>query len=270
MKKTAEDHGGFTLVELMITMAIFGIVLTGIYSVYQAQVRSHYTQQQIMDMQQNIRAAFYLMEREIKMAGLNPSGAADIGITQAAAHTLSFNMDFTGGLNDGIDNDEDGIVDEGTDGDDNNGNGLVDEADEAEWYDGDVDDPNEQVIYVLSNDADANGRNKGLPTEAADGSACNLWRNGELLAMNIDALNFVYLDLNGAPLATPVADPSAIRAVQVSLVARSGEKPSKYSFGYVDARTYQNQQGTEILPQQNDSFRRISMTMEAKCRNMGL
>lgn len=270
MNRQETGTGGFTLVEMMIAIAIFGVVLTGIYSVYQAQVRSHYTQQQIMDMQQNIRAALYLMEREIKMAGLNPAGADGIGITLADAHSLGFNMDFTGAFNDGDDDDEDGIVDEGANGMDDNGNGLIDEADEAEWYDGDVDDPNEQVVYMLSNDADANGRNDGLPTENADGGACHLWRNGERLALNIDALNFVYLDINGVPLATPVADPSAIRSIQVSLVVRSGEKPSKYSYGYVDGKAYQDQQGIEILPQQNDSFRRISMNMEAKCRNMGL
>lgn len=280
MKHSAAGHAGFTIIELMISIAIFGIVLTGVSSVYQAQIRSHYTQQQIMDMQQNIRAALYLMEREIKMAGLNPSGAANIGITLADAHTLSFNMDFTGGLNDGKDNDGDGITDEGANGKDDNDDNpddspegpldWVDEPDEAEWYDGDVNDPNEQVVYILSNDGDANGRNDGLPTEADDGVTCNLWRNGELLALNIDALNFVYLDQNGVPIAMPVADLSAIRSVQVSIVARSGDKPSMFTFGYVDAQSYQNQQGDQILPPQNDLFRRMSMTMEAKCRNMGL
>lgn len=206
------------------------------------------------------------------MAGLNPTNAGGVGVTLADAHTLSFSMDFTGGIDDGKDNDDDGIVDEGVNGKDDNDDNpddppegaldLVDEADEAEWYDGDVDDPNEQVIYVLSNDADNDGIN--------DGGVCNLLRNGEVLAPNIDALNFVYLDSAGNPLATPVADPSGIRSIQVSLVARSGEKPSKYSYGYVDGKSYQNQQGAVILPQQNDSFRRVSMTMEAKCRNLGL
>ncbi len=282
MKKSVMNDIGFTLVELMITLAVFGIVMTGVYSAYQAQIRSHFTQQQIMDMQQNLRAALYLMEREIRMAGLNPTDAAGIGINVADAHTLSFSMDYTGGLNDGIDNDGDGIVDEGVNGvDDNasglvddNGNPLADEVDEQEWYDGDDNDPNEQVVYMLSNDADSDGMNDGLPTETNDGSACNLMRNGELLAMNIDALNFVYLDSAGDPLATPVADPSDIRSIQVSLVARSGDRPSKNSYDYVDQKTYtyKDKDGNEItiLPQQNDSFRRISMTMEAKCRNMGL
>lgn len=270
MKKSAAGNRGFTLVELMVTVAVFGIVLTGVYSVYQAQLRSHYTQQEIMDMQQNIRAAMYLMEREIKMAGLNPTGANNVGITVADAHTVSFNMDFTGGFNDGDDDDDDGVIDEGVNGIDDNGNGLVDEADEAEWCDGDVNDVNEQVVYALSNDLDFNGVNDGLPTENNDGGTCDLWRNGELLALNIDALNFVYLDGNGALLAAPVADTTQIRSIQVSMVARSGSNPSSFSHNYADTQSYQNQQGDIILSQQDDSFRRVLMAMEVKCRNMGL
>jgi type IV pilus assembly protein PilW len=270
MKRSAAGDNGFTIIELMITLAIFGIVLTGVYSVYKAQLQSHYTQQEIMEMQQNTRAALYLMEREIKMAGLNPTGADDIGITVADAHTMSFNMDFTGGFNDGDDDDGDGISDEGANGIDDNGNGLVDEADEAEWCDGDVDDPNEQVVYALSNDADGNGMNDGLPTENNDGGACDLWRNGELLAVNIDALNFVYLDAGGAPLATPVADTTQIRSVQVSVVARSGSDPSAFSINYADTQSYQNQQGDTVLWQQDDTFRRLLMATEVKCRNLGL
>ena len=250
MKQQETYHHGFTLVELMITIAIFGIVLTGVYSVYEAQVRSHYTQQQIMEMQQNIRAAFYLMEREIKMVGLNPTGNDDIGIDVADAHTLSFSMDFTGGSMDG-DN-------EGANGIDDNGNGLVDEAVEAEWYDGHADpNANEEVVYILSNDADFNGINDGLPRRTDDGGSCNLLRNGYILALNIDALNFVYLDLNGAPLPTPVADPSAIRAIQVSLVARSGDKPSKYSYGYVDRRTIGTRDRRQVERKRSCSNRTI-------------
>ncbi len=265
MKIIAKNSGGFTLIELMISIAIFGVIMAGITAAYRAQIRSHCTQQEIMEMQQNIRAALYLMEKEIKSAGLNPTGTPGIGIITADTHTIDFSMDFTGGAGNGIDDDDDGMTDEGRNGLDDNGNLLFDEPDEAEWYDGDTNDPNERITYVLSNDVDADGQNDGLP-----GGACDLMRNGEILAPNMDALNFVYLNAAGAPLATPVADTTQIRSVQVSLVARSGAFPSNASIEYVDTQSYQNQQNTTILPQQNDNFRRILMSTEIRCRNMGL
>jgi type IV pilus assembly protein PilW len=264
---------GVTLIELMVAMAIFGIVVAGVCLAYQAQLRSYYTQREIVDMQQNLRAGMYLMTRELKLAGLDPTGKAGAGISVANANTIAFSMDFTGGQNDGVDNDGDGLVDEGEDGLDNNGNGLIDEPDEAEWYNGSTADANEQVTYILSNDVNGNGQNDGLKTESNTGSVCHLMRNGQPIALNIDALNFVYLDGNGAVIATPVANRTAIRSVQVSIIARTAVSATSFAFSYVDDQAYQNQQpgaAGEILPAQNDSFRRISLTTEVKCRNMGL
>jgi type IV pilus assembly protein PilW len=281
MKQGAAGQRGFTLVEMMIAIAIFGIVMGSVYGVYLAQMRTHYVQRQVVDMQQNIRAAMYLMEREIKLAGLNPTGAAGIGVTSADSHILEFNLDNSGGYNDGVDNDGSDGIDEGDNNLDDNGNGLFDEADEAEWYDGDTNDEGEELKYRLSNDDDGNGVNDGLAGQAdADGGACNLERwdsvsgTYKTLAMNIDALNFVYLKKDGS-LADEDGDGipedlSEIRTVQVALVARSSAAPSAFFSDYTDARSYENQQGTVILPAQNDSFRRMLMTMEVTCRNVGL
>jgi type IV pilus assembly protein PilW len=59
------NRSGFTLVELLVAMAISTIVLTLIYQVYRTQLRTHTTQQELVEMQQNLRAALYLTEREI-------------------------------------------------------------------------------------------------------------------------------------------------------------------------------------------------------------
>lgn len=264
---------GVTLIELMVAMTVFSLVIAGVCFAYQAQLRSYSTQREIVDMQQNLRAAMYLMTRELKLAGLDPTGKAGAGILTANVNTITFSMDFTGGRSDGVDNDNDGIVDEGQDGIDNNGNGLIDEPDEAEWYNGSTADANEQVSYFLSNDLNENGINDGLRTENNTGGVCHLMRNGQPLSLNIDALNFVYLDGNGVVLPAPVLDRSAIRSVQVSVVARSAVSAATFVSGYVDNQAYQNQQPGEaavILPAQNDPFRRISLSAEIKCRNMGL
>jgi type IV pilus assembly protein PilW len=221
------------------------------------------------------------MELDIKLAGLNPTGAAGIGVSSADSHILEFNLDNSGGYNDGIDNDGSDGIDEGDNDLDDNGNGFFDEVDEAEWYDGDTDDAGEEVKYRLSNDDDGNGVNDGLIGQAdGDGGSCDLQRwdsasgTYKTLAMNIDALNFVYLKEDGSNADENAdgipEDLSDIRTVQVSLVARSGASPSNFFSDHTDTQSYENQQGTVIPPAQNDTFRRMLMTMEVTCRNVGL
>jgi len=60
---------GFTLVELMIIVAISGIILTAIYQMFIAQRRSYSLQNEITEMQQMMRASEHMMVREIRMAG---------------------------------------------------------------------------------------------------------------------------------------------------------------------------------------------------------
>jgi len=70
---------GFTLVEILVALVVSSIVLSGIYSTYQTQQRSYVLQGEIARMQQNLRAAMYLISRELRMAGFNPSGSSAAG-----------------------------------------------------------------------------------------------------------------------------------------------------------------------------------------------
>jgi len=49
MKVMKRDKRGFTLVELMVTLAISSIALAGMYGVYKAQLQSHVTQNAVVD-----------------------------------------------------------------------------------------------------------------------------------------------------------------------------------------------------------------------------
>ncbi|MGD8365383.1 MAG: prepilin-type N-terminal cleavage/methylation domain-containing protein [Desulfobacterales bacterium] len=60
---------GFTLIELMIAVAIAGLVLTVVYATFGSKQRTHVGQQMTVEIQQSIRAAFTLMQRDIRMAG---------------------------------------------------------------------------------------------------------------------------------------------------------------------------------------------------------
>ncbi|MGE5220650.1 MAG: PilW family protein [Chloroflexota bacterium] len=67
---------GFTLVELLVSMAIGLVVLAGITQTFTAQTRQNSAEEQIGQLQQNVRGALDLMVREIQMAKYNPAGTA--------------------------------------------------------------------------------------------------------------------------------------------------------------------------------------------------
>ena len=106
----------------------------------------------------------------------------------------------------------------------------------------------ESITYSLA-DSDGDGDN-------------DLERNSNLIAENIDALDFVYLDENDSPTGVP----DEIRSIQITMVAKTG----KADLGYLDSIVYTNQGGTGIFGPPNDSFRRRRLTAEVKCRNLGL
>jgi prepilin-type N-terminal cleavage/methylation domain-containing protein len=78
-----KKSNGVTLIELLIALVISAILVAGIYRTFVHQQRSYATQEQIADMQQNVRVAINRMLREIRMAGFggkneNTNGKNDI------------------------------------------------------------------------------------------------------------------------------------------------------------------------------------------------
>ena len=67
---------GFTLVELLIVMALFLVTLTGIYTTYQSQQRSYVVQEQVAALQQNLRAGMFYLSQSIRMAGFDPENTS--------------------------------------------------------------------------------------------------------------------------------------------------------------------------------------------------
>jgi type IV pilus assembly protein PilW len=164
MQSLLTEEKGFTLIELLISMAVAGIMMTVIYQAHNSQIRSSVTQSEVVNMQQNIRAAMYYMERAIRMAGFDPGGGAAAGVNDdfpnpheaigpaILANYLAFSVDA-------------------------NENGTIDVND------------SELFAYRLNGD-----RLEQFSTGAVQ------WQP---IAENVDAVNFVYLDNGGNTTSAP-------------------------------------------------------------------
>ncbi|MDY6970884.1 MAG: PilW family protein [Thermodesulfobacteriota bacterium] len=281
MSPEAGEKKGFTLVELMIVMAVSTIVMTGIYTVYNTQQKSFVTQEEVAGMQQNLRAAMYFMEREIMSAGADPSKTAGATIVTSGSTTINFTMDIT----------------------DNAGTGNPDD---------DVNDANENITYGFNAADDANG--DGI----ADAGAAPLRRNNggglQPFIEGVHAIGFAYaydtnpgdgfidtaggnviwavpnagggwndLDANGDG-AIDAADDAAdgvpdgvltgvstgdtvntadIRSVRIWVLVRSDREVVDYR----NTNTYVV--GRQVITP-NDGFRRRLLSTIVQCRNMGL
>jgi type IV pilus assembly protein PilW len=84
---------GLTLVELLVAMAISGIVAGAIYTAFQSQQKSYLVQDQVAEMQQNLRAAMDIMVREIRMAGYDPQSSNGFGIIDIQPRDVANNVD---------------------------------------------------------------------------------------------------------------------------------------------------------------------------------
>jgi len=67
---------GFTMVELMVAMAMSMVVLVAVYLTFRTQLYSFQLAEQTAPVQQNVRVAKMFLERDIRMAGANMDGVA--------------------------------------------------------------------------------------------------------------------------------------------------------------------------------------------------
>lgn len=88
---------GFSLIELMIALAVGMVVLAAIYGVFTLQQRTFSNQDRLVEMQQSARAAIDMMVRELRMAGFNPTGMTGTDkprILSATANSIRFTFDI--------------------------------------------------------------------------------------------------------------------------------------------------------------------------------
>ncbi|MCP4670561.1 MAG: prepilin-type N-terminal cleavage/methylation domain-containing protein [Desulfobacula sp.] len=183
--KNNTNHLGFTLIELLMAMTITSIVSAGIFTAYQGQQNTQLAQKQTVEMQQNLRAALYIMTSEIRMAGFDPSKTNGAGIVSAGdgssiANLLKFTYFNAAAAGDGNDNDNDAAT-------------------------ADADETLQAIEYYLYD-------------SLGDGTMDLGRRNGarlDAIAENIQTLQFAYLDIDGIV----TANLSDMRSVQITVVA---------------------------------------------------
>jgi type IV pilus assembly protein PilW len=233
MKKPLKLNWGFTLVELMIAMAIFGIASAALYASYQAQQNSYHTQEQVSDMQQNLRTALFFLNRDIRMAGYDPSEKADAANnTNNRARRAEFRFAR-----------------------DINGDGIIQDE--------------EYVRYALTNDVNGDGIADGAPCHL--GRQIGLNGTLEPVADNVDAMELLYHLADGTVAANPI-NPADIRSIELSLLARTRETIRGYrdTTRYFPASNPDHDTEAAAWGPFNDSHQRKLLITEIKCRNLGL
>jgi type IV pilus assembly protein PilW len=241
-----KEHG-FTMVELLVAMAITAVVMGAVYSLYKTQQDSYIAQDQVVEMQQNVRASLYQMARDMRMAGFNPQRAPNVGgfVTQlpddggGTTTTNETNIALT------IDQDSNGVID--------------------------IDADDEQIAYRIFEDV-PNDIYRLEKFRVSD----DTWQT---VADNIRAVDFGYLDPSGTDITDQVRDtPTAlyattnlpyidsIRSIEMSIVARTG----RIDTSFPGTPEYFNQQGDSILAVQADHYRKRLITTTIFCRNLGL
>jgi len=191
------SRNGFSLIELLIAMAVGLIVLGAMYSVFTLQNKQLNAQDMVTAMQQNARASIEMMVQEIRMAGYRPGKVASTwtsgtapGIMTATATSVSFVADLDG--------------DSDTTADSTN--------------------PGENITYELCPAATCTTCAWQCLSRTSNGTK-------QPFAEDIESLTFRYFDSSGTQLTAPVTGTtlSNIRRIEVTIQARSAREDPTYT-----------------------------------------
>ena len=177
---------GFTLVEMVMALAISTVVLAAIYSVFIIANKNFTTQNAAANVQQNLRSAIGLMARDIRSAGLDPAGSDNFGISYASTSKIRFTMDSDSGGG--------------------NFNGIIDEANF------------EEITYDLQGGQVMQTLYETVTTPPAVPDAAALISNIESLSFDYyDDLNNNLMDTGLSPPRVPDDKLADIRTVEIEV-----------------------------------------------------
>jgi type IV pilus assembly protein PilW len=83
----SKGNQGFTITELLVAMVIAAVVMAAIYSAYLSQQKAYGVTEAVTEAQQNLRAAMYALESDIRMAGFDPQMKKTFGFSSVPIPT---------------------------------------------------------------------------------------------------------------------------------------------------------------------------------------
>ena len=90
--KIARGNGGFTILEIMITLVISAVIMTAVIGLFQTQVATFHTQESITDIQMSGTLVISKLAQEVRLAGFGiPKNTADGTTTSIVAYTNNDN-----------------------------------------------------------------------------------------------------------------------------------------------------------------------------------
>lgn len=89
-------QAGFTLVELLIAVAVSLTIMAGVATVFIAHSRRQSQQDDTAATQQSLRGALLILPAEMRLAGCDPLTTSGAGIEEATATTFEFSTDIGG------------------------------------------------------------------------------------------------------------------------------------------------------------------------------
>jgi len=233
-----QSQKGFTLVELMVTLAVSILIAAALYATYLVQQRSYQYQSSVIEIQQSARTALDMLVMDLRLAGLDPDETAGAGIEIAEDGTIAFSVDAN----------RDGVL------------GTTASNDDPEYYAFQLGTRTESgtTIPCLNRAAELKVSNSG------NISSYTL----EPMADFIEAIEFYYEFEDGTSATTTPSSSELddIRSVKVSLIARSRFPVKKVA----DQETFNLLSGNTWKPTSADRYIRRLVTTQVDLRNMGL
>jgi type IV pilus assembly protein PilW len=211
---------GFTIIEVMIAVALSSILLTAVYQTFHSQQRSYTMQSEAAAMEQNLRGSLYLLVKELRSAGYNPTQATTDDfrfVTSFPAPNNLFTVNYT----------DDHFTVAFT----------LDTCDGTDVCGVIESNRNEQIAYKFDKTTKTLQRfNDAQP---------DITKKWEIVANNIDAAYFRYFDQNQ----NITTDSANIEYVEIALLARMGKQDGKYK----DKNVYTTKDGDKLCPLVSDS-----------------
>ncbi len=271
--KVLRPKEGFTLVEMMVALVVASFIMAAVFGAYVSNQKVHSVQNQVVDMQQNLRASSNILERELRMAGFDPGDAAAPVAPVPGVAGATILSAFPNAVSFSFDSDEDGCLGDACPGGAPYANEFI------AFY---IDNAGLGLRRAISDEE------MTIAEPTAGSGQYEVTANAlqdQPIARTIEAIEFFYTIDDGTGTITKTTEPTAaeyddIVSVQISILARAEARDMKFNNGttYRPASALPSSASptawNDSLNGQNnppnDNFRRRLSIHTIKLRNMGL